>query len=183
MPRRSPKPAIPSKKKGSAPKKSRDTKRMGEVSEAAFLHKAVSLDFKVTKLWGDSERYDFILNSGARLWRVQIKCTACVHGCGYRFQPTHSVYGESKRVYTADEIDVLAGHLVPLDLWYIIPVEMIGQSPTLFVCPSGESTHARFEVYREGWDLFRGAGETNASAGDGASVPDITLDENRAQPI
>ncbi len=156
---------------------------MGEVSEAAFLHKAVSLDLKVTKPWGDSERYDFILDSGARLWRVQIKCTACVYGCGYRFQPTHSVYGERNRVYTPDEIDVLAGHLVPLDLWYIIPVEMIGQSPTLFVCPSGESTRARFEVYREGWDLFRSAGGTEVPPDDGASDPDITLDETRAGPI
>ena len=54
----------------------RNSKRTGELSEAAFLHKAVELGFRVTKPWGDSERYDFVLDSGKRLWRVQIKCTA-----------------------------------------------------------------------------------------------------------
>src|SRR6185312_13648485 len=40
-----------------------NTKRKGELSEAAFLLKAASLGFGVAKPWGDSERYDFILDS------------------------------------------------------------------------------------------------------------------------
>jgi PD-(D/E)XK endonuclease len=183
MPRRSRKLAIPSKKKVPGPKKPRDTKRMGEVSEAAFLYKAVSLNFKVTKPWGDSERYDFVLDSGARLWRVQIKCTACAYGSGYRMQPTHSVYGKSDQVYTAEEIDVLACHIVPLDLWYIIPVQMLGQSRNLFVCPNGKSAHARFEAYREAWDFFRSAGETDVLPSDEGTDLDITSDENKSGPI
>jgi hypothetical protein len=53
-------------------------KRRGEVSELAFFHKAASLGFGVAKPWGDSERYDFILDSGQRLWRVQVK-SGCHH--------------------------------------------------------------------------------------------------------
>jgi len=57
-----------------APRKRRkNPKRAGELSEAAFLWKAESLGFGVVKPWGDSERYDFILDSGGRLWRVQLK--------------------------------------------------------------------------------------------------------------
>src|SRR3984957_10755817 len=44
-------------------------KRRGELSELAFFYKAASLGFGVAKPWGDSERYDFILDSGQRLWR------------------------------------------------------------------------------------------------------------------
>src|SRR5207244_11794820 len=40
-----------------------NTKRKGELSEAAFLLKAASLGFGVAKPWGYSERYDFILDS------------------------------------------------------------------------------------------------------------------------
>ena len=40
-----------------------NTKRKGELSEAAFLLKAAGLGFGVAKPWGDSERYDFILDS------------------------------------------------------------------------------------------------------------------------
>ena len=39
-------------------------KRRGEIAEAAFLAKAASLGFGVAKPWGDSERYDFIIDSG-----------------------------------------------------------------------------------------------------------------------
>lgn len=52
-----------------------NTKRAGERSEAAFLSKAAELGFGVAKPWGDSERYDFILDNGHRLLRVQVKAT------------------------------------------------------------------------------------------------------------
>ena len=40
-------------------------KRRGEVAEAAFLIKAATLGFSVAKPWGDSDPYDFIVQSGA----------------------------------------------------------------------------------------------------------------------
>jgi len=57
-------------------------KRRGEFSEAAFLAKAVNLGFKIVQPWGNSERYDLILGSGSRFWRVQISVgeQAIVHG-------------------------------------------------------------------------------------------------------
>jgi hypothetical protein len=132
-----------------------NSKRTGEISEAAFLHKAVSLSFKVTKPWGDSERYDFILDSGARLWRVQIKSTSALHAGGYQIQPIHYVYGERKLAYTSDEIDALAAHIVPLDVWYILPVSALGCGTSLRLFPHGECKTARFEHFREAWHLFR----------------------------
>ena len=142
----------------------RNTKRTGELSEAAFLHKAVSLGFKVTKPWGDSERYDFVLDSGQRLWRVQIKCTAAERAGGYHIQPIHFVYGKSKVVYTVDDIDVLAAHIVPLDLWYVVPVQALAQGTSLRLYPDDGCKTARFEKYREAWDLFRGDDATEPAA-------------------
>jgi PD-(D/E)XK endonuclease len=43
-----------------------NTKLTGERSEAAFLNRAAALGFGVAKPWGDSLRYDFILDNGAR---------------------------------------------------------------------------------------------------------------------
>src|SRR5947209_3031039 len=53
----------------------RNPKRMGEVSQAAFLLKAWTLGFGVAVPWGDSEKYDFIVwaGRGGRLLRVQVK--------------------------------------------------------------------------------------------------------------
>jgi PD-(D/E)XK endonuclease len=134
----------------------RNSKRTGELSEAAFLHKAVELGFRVTKPWGDSERYDFVLDSGRRLWRVQIKCTAVERAGGYHIQPIHFVYGKNKVVYTAEDIDVLAAHIVPLDVWYVVPVAALAQGRSLRLYPDDGCKTARFEKYREGWDFFRG---------------------------
>ncbi len=61
----------------------RNPKRAGELAEAAFLLKAQSLGFRVLRPWGDSERYDFVLDSGGRLWRVQLKSTSVIHARGY----------------------------------------------------------------------------------------------------
>ena len=58
-------------------------KALGEAAEAAFLAKATSLGFGVAKTWGDSERYDFILDSGKKLWRVQVKSTGRSDGSRY----------------------------------------------------------------------------------------------------
>jgi hypothetical protein len=136
-----------------------NTKRSGEISEAAFLHKAVKLGFKVTKPWGDSERYDFVVDSGKRLWRVQIKCTGALRAGGYHIQPIHFVYGEKKVVYTADEIDVLAAHIVPLDVWYLVPVQALAAGTSLRLYPEGGCARARFEKYREAWQVLGEAAE------------------------
>jgi len=162
------------------PKKSRNTKRAGEISEAAFLHKAVGLGLKVTKPWGDSERYDFVVESSGRFWRVQIKCTAAMHAGGYHIQPIHSVYGERKMVYTEAEIDVLAAHIVPLDVWYVVPVQAIAAGTSLRLYPSGGCERARFEKYREAWDLFRDGGAAGQAA-QAEAEPVATAEEGDAE--
>jgi hypothetical protein len=132
----------------------RNTKRTGELSEAAFALKATMLGFRVYKPWGDSERYDFILDSGSRLWRVQLKCTEVLRARGYDVQPTYSIYGQGKVAYTADDIDLLVAHIVPLDVWYLLPVEVFTPSKSLRFYPDAESKRARWEQYREAWHLL-----------------------------
>src|ERR1700678_4160911 len=58
------------KRKKRPPPRRPNTKQTGERSEAAFLHRASGLGFGVAKPWGDSLRYDFILDNGERLWRI-----------------------------------------------------------------------------------------------------------------
>jgi hypothetical protein len=166
----------------------RNSKRTGELSEAAFLHKAVGLGFRVTKPWGDSERYDFVLDSGRRLWRVQIKCTAVERAGGYHIQPIHFVYGKTKVVYTAEDIDVLAAHIVPLDVWYVVPVGALAQGTSLRLYPDDGCKAARFEKYREAWNVFRGeeaAGEESIGDGEEREPVDdaIPLCFSRWRPV
>jgi PD-(D/E)XK nuclease superfamily protein len=130
-------------------------KRMGEVSEAAFQLKAMSLGFEATRPFGDSARYDFILDTGGRLWRVQLKSTSVLHGRGYEVQPTFSVYkdayGRGKEGYSADDIDLLVVHVRPLDVWYVLPVEAFMPAKCLRFYPDIVCKAARWEGFREAW--------------------------------
>jgi hypothetical protein len=130
--------------------------RTGEIAEAAFLHKVINLGFGVAKPWGNSERYDFILDNGQRLWRVQLKCSEVLRPFGgYDIQPMYGVYGKSRRVYTADDIDVLIAYITPVDAWYVLPIELIYGRKSLRFYPTGGCKRPRFEHYREAWHLLR----------------------------
>jgi len=127
------------------------SKRRGELSELAFFYKAASLGFGVAKPWGDTERYDFILDSGQRLWRIQVKS-----GCHHRNR-CYDLHGrcgnQEKSQYTSEEIDIFVAYLVPIDVWYVIPVEEIKKKSLLFY-PYGGARCGHYEQYREAWDLM-----------------------------
>lgn len=130
-----------------------DPKRQGEVAELAFMHKAASLGFTVAKPYGDSARFDFIVESNGHITRVQVKSVAVTHYDTYRIGSSsgHS----SKHAYTRREIDLLAAYVVPLDVWYLIPVSAFTPIKTIRLCPHLLSRR-RFEQFREAWHLLRG---------------------------
>src|ERR1700688_111292 len=138
-------------RRAAAPRK--NTKVTGERSEAAFLHKAATLEFGVAKPWGDSRRYDFILDNGSCLHRVQVKCTECIRARAYETRATCTT-GKGRAVYTKKDIDFIAAHVVPLDIWYIIPVEACTPAPMLRFYPHRKAKRMRLEKYREAWHLL-----------------------------
>jgi hypothetical protein len=135
------------------------TKRRGELSELAFFYKAAGLGFGVAKPWGDSERYDFILDSGQRLWRVQVR-SGCHHH--NRYYDLYAKCGNRQRTqYTSRDIDIFVAYLVPIDVWYVIPVDKIKKKSLLFY-PYGGDRCGHYEQYREAWSLMAPA--TDASS-------------------
>jgi hypothetical protein len=140
----------------------RNPKRMGELSQAAFLVKAQSLGFGLALPWGDSERYDFIVwaRPQGRLLRVQVKATGRLNRGGYDVQPVYSTRGEGKKTYTARDIDVLAAHVMVegisgKEVWYLLPVEAFAGVKSLRFYPDLKSRNPRWEGYREAWEWVR----------------------------
>jgi hypothetical protein len=128
-------------------------KRRGEIAELAFMQKVVSLGFAVAKPWGDSERYDYILDAGGRFWRVQVRSTAYESHRGYAVHTY--IYVKRKMVaLTADDIDCIVAYIVPLNLWYVLPVECFSPCKNLWFYPHGSKKGSRFESYREAWSLL-----------------------------
>jgi PD-(D/E)XK endonuclease len=126
-------------------------KRRGEVAEAAFLAKASRLGFAVAKPWGDSERYDFILDTGHKFLRIQVKSTERFAESRYRVKTSGW-----KDTYTRDEIDFIVVYIVPEDIWYVVPIEAAVGRKGLRFYPRGQSkSNGTLEKYREAWHLLR----------------------------
>lgn len=107
----------------------------------------------VAKPWGDSARYDFLVDNGRRIFRVQVKSAGTLDGGTYRIGSGSG--RRSKRPYTRSQIDVLAAYVIPCKTWYLIPVDAFSPVKTIRLCPHRESGR-RFERYREGWEMFDG---------------------------
>jgi hypothetical protein len=146
-------------------------KRLGEISQAAFLLKAEMLGLHLALPWGDSERYDFVVwaRDGGPVYRVQVKGTGRLHRRGYEVQPVHSTRGQGKKRYTKKDIDVIAAHVQPVDAWYLIPIERVGRAKSLRLYPGIErrtsswkgGKHARrrprdWEKWRNAWEVLEG---------------------------
>ena len=153
-------------------------KRMGELSQAAFLAKAQSLGFGLALPWGDSEKYDFIVwaRPVGRLLRVQVKATGRLNCGGYDVQPVYSTRGEGKKSYTAADIDVLAAHVVieglgglpGKEVWYLLPIGAFAGVKSLRFYPDLGSRRARWEEYREQWSVIESRGQKSGVRGQGS---------------
>ena len=164
----------------------KNTKVTGERSEANFLSKAANRNYGIAKPWGDSRRYDFILDNGGRLHRIQVKCTESIRAQAYETRATYSV-GKGRAAYTKKDIDFIAAHVVPLDIWYIVPVEICTPAPMLRFYPHRKAKKMRLEPYREAWHLLTSPEEGNleiqASADETIYPADVKTDDVRTDDV
>jgi hypothetical protein len=87
------------------------TNRRGNLGEVAFVHKAMRLGFVVAKPYGNIHRYDFIVEGGHNLLRVQVKaCTSKKRNlyCVFARCRMHNV----NVAYTKSEFDFLAAYII-----------------------------------------------------------------------
>jgi hypothetical protein len=126
----------------------------GELGEVAFMHKATSLGFPLALPYGHLHRYDFIVESGKNLWRVQVKTSAFMMRGLYRLSIYHST-NRAGHAYTESEIDFVAVYIVPEDTWYILPVREVLGRQIMFFRPKGYPRVDPYAYYREAWHLLR----------------------------
>ena len=140
--------------------RSPNRKIQGELAEVCFLWRATTFGFTVSKPYGDSARYDFVVDAGAGLRRVQVKSVRNLHRGAYRIATSSGKV--SKKGYTPDEVDFFAGYVIPEDAWYIIPVRAVPSIVAICVCPHRPSQR-KYERYREAWHLLGDRGGVEQS--------------------
>jgi hypothetical protein len=129
------------------------TNRRGEIGEVAFVHKAMRLGFVVGRPYGQGRRYDFMVEGGRKLWRVQVKTCATLKNGLYQV----NIRCKTNRIghaYAASEVDFVAVYVMPEDRWYVLPVLDIGGRVASFFCAKGSGRPDIYAQYREAWHLL-----------------------------
>ena len=134
----------------------RHPKRRGEWVELQFMARASAHGLIVSKPWGDSARYDFIVEHRGRFLRVQVKSTTvCDRGaylCNTVSRPPQRK--GPGRSYTAREIDFFAFFIIPEDLWYIVPIAQLRRARfAVYLNPHRPDN--KYFRYMEAWHLLR----------------------------
>jgi hypothetical protein len=140
------------------------TKRRGEISELAFALAAARQGFGISRPYGDSERYDIILDpprspsaddrTRPRLVRVQVKSTAhMLHGM-HQVAVKRTIKGGGYAAYKLTEIDFLAAYIIPEDSWFIFPLVHILGLTALLLKPKCRRWRHAYDRYREAWHLL-----------------------------
>jgi hypothetical protein len=152
------------------------TKRRGEISELAFALAAARHGFGISKPFGDSERYDIILDPShltsvipteagrkraksrhllfdsprPRLVRVQVKSSTQLLNGLYHINAHRRIHGRAVP-YKLSEIDFIAAYIIPEDSWFILPLpHVLGQTSLLFR-PKRSRLPGLYDSYREAW--------------------------------
>jgi PD-(D/E)XK endonuclease len=130
-------------------------KHRGELAELAFMRKAASRGYAVSKPWGDCERYDFVVRVGKAFWRVQVKS---VRAKALR-RPHYSVKTTNchKLPYSPEDIDFLVAYIFPEDAWYVFPATVAENRKMLYINPNWK--RSKLEKFREAWKLMEQTGQ------------------------
>ncbi|HTS36923.1 MAG TPA: group I intron-associated PD-(D/E)XK endonuclease [Candidatus Solibacter sp.] len=125
--------------------------------EMLFMAAASFHGYRVLKPWGEVYAYDVGVEGDGRLLRVQVKSTSYKSGAGYLCEFTHSSGGRIRR-YSAGDLDVCVGYVIPEEVWYIIPAHRItghkGKSAITLCQFEGVRNRPKYEGYREAWALL-----------------------------
>lgn len=105
-----------------------NTKDKGDLAEAGIL-KDLLPEYVVADPFGDNSRYDFLVDTGSSIWRVQVKHARRKDGVliiNTSSCPTLRGGDREYREYNG-EADIIAGYSPELDVCFYVPVNEVGK--------------------------------------------------------
>jgi len=141
-------------------------KRRGEWAELCFQLRAAEHGLILAKPCGDCAPYDFLVacperaitnqracperaNSDRRghFLRVQVKCTLYKRDNSYQCSLT-----ANHILYTPAQIDFFAAYVIPVNVWYILPLAATHSQPDILLSPHRQNS--KYSQYKEAWHLL-----------------------------
>ena len=130
---------------------------MDDIGEVYFLAKCMELGLSVSKPFKPM-KYDFIVDNGTDLLKVQCKRTASSKTTQEGFDTYYlkcASGSKQKQRYTKEQIDILAIYCDPIGVWYIIPIEDAGEKLSMYLYPHrsllGDFSVGQHEAHFNRW--------------------------------
>ncbi len=144
----------------------KDPKLRGEWAESVFVARASEVGLAVSRPWGDSKSFDFVVGRPGRFVSVQVKSTVFASGGGYSCSVK-----KNNQLYARGSFDFVAAYVIPEDVWYIVPAEKIRNKGSMML--ASNAPQALYEPYREAWHLLREA----AAVGEDEAATEVQSEE------
>lgn len=98
-------------------------------------------------------RYDFAVDTGKKIVRVQVKSTSCFVRDSYRVDVRWKGKNQVKQRYAPDQIDFIVAYVHTLDAWYIIPIKEV-KGANLLLYPHKPESQGKMEKFKGAWNLL-----------------------------
>jgi hypothetical protein len=132
---------------------------LGAIGEAAFVFEALKRGFEVCMPSESISPYDILVNTEQGWQRIQVKATDApkVNRQFYEVDCSYRGSGSRRCKYTGKETDFIAAYVIPLGLFYIIPVDCISRT-SICVHPRAGSSAGKYEEFRDAWEVLNAGG-------------------------
>ncbi len=112
-----------------------------------FMARASREGLQVSKPYGESASYDFIVETGTVCSRIQVKSTVARSYSGFRC----CLNGAMHKKYKLESFNFVAVHVIPASAWFIIP--WLATPGCIFLNPGKEDS--KYHQFEEAWHLFK----------------------------
>jgi hypothetical protein len=146
---------------GQTGKSETNAKAIGCIGETLFAFRAMEEGLIVSQPMGDNSPYDFLVDNGEDILKLQIKSSRWNEHEGtqkspkYGFTLKHSL---KNTVYDSDDVDFFGLVVLPIKAIWIVPQKVLDNVTKANVWPFNNSNGAMAD-YREQWILLKSYSE------------------------
>ncbi len=122
----------------------RNTKEIGDTAVAGVLAKLLKKGYAILLPFGDSQRYDLVLDKNGQFFRVQCKSGRVRNGC-IRFNSSSTQWykGHRRKNYKG-QVDYFGVYCPDLDKTYLIPVNVVGETQGILRITKPKNNQAKY---------------------------------------
>lgn len=121
------------------------SKHKGSITEIKFLLLCLENHIGVSQPYGDNNAYDFIIDQGGRLYRIQVKGTYRQKQKSGHYRINILSRTKRKKKVHYQEVDFFAFYIQECDVWYIIPQSRL-KGDAVDLRPNGRSVMNKYLI-------------------------------------